>query len=151
MVIPASTNNQYQRAAVAAWFLVTAGVLTIVPGAIHYFRPDGGAGVIAGLDLSLRGDTIIAVFAWMGAVQIVHGLAMVLIGLRYRLLVPIFLVLLFVERALIAVDGWFIKGAVSGHHPPEHYASLIALPLIALFSGFPSLRKRAADTGAASK
>lgn len=133
MIIPASTNNQYQGAAAAAWFLVFAGVLTIVPGAIHYFLPDGGAGVIAGMDLSQRGDTIIAVFAWMGAVQIVHGLAMVLIGLRYRPLVPIFLVLLFVERALIAVDGWFIKGAMSGHHPPEHYASVIALPLIALF------------------
>lgn len=133
MVIPASTNNQYEGAAAAAWFLVLAGALTIVPGAIHYFLPDGGAGVIAGMDLSQRGDTIIAVFAWMGAVQIVHGLAMVLIGLRYRPLVPLFLVLLFLERALIAVDGWFIKGAVSGHHPPEHYASVVALPLIALF------------------
>ncbi|MDX5493760.1 MAG: hypothetical protein LPK86_09740, partial [Alphaproteobacteria bacterium] len=79
------------------------------------------------------GDTIVAVFAWMGAAQIVHGAAMMLIGLRYRPLVPFFLVLLFVERALIAVDGWFLKGAVSGHHPPEHYASVIALPLIALF------------------
>lgn len=133
MVIPASTNVQYAGAPAAAWFLVLAGVLTIVPGAIHYFLPDDGAGVIAGIDLSQRGDTIVEVFAWMGAAQIVHGAAMMLIGLRYRPLVPFFLVLLFVERALIAVDGWFLKGAVSGHHPPEHYASVIALPLIALF------------------
>lgn len=133
MIVPASTNGQYAGAPAAAWFLVLAGVLTIVPGAIHYFLPDGGAGVIAGIDLSQRGDTIVAVFAWMGAAQIVHGAAMLLIGLRYRPLVPFFLILLFVERALIAVDGWFLKGAVSGHHPPEHYASVIALPLIALF------------------
>lgn len=133
MLIPASTNDLYRGAPAAAWFLVLAGVLTIVPGAIHYFLPDGGAGVIAGMDLSQRGDTIIAVFAWMGAMQLVHGIAMVLVGLRYRPLVPLFLVLLFIERTLIAVDGWFLKGAVSGHHPPEHYASVIALPLIAAF------------------
>ncbi|MFN4355488.1 hypothetical protein [Parvibaculum sp.] len=133
MVIPASTNDEYGGAAVSAWFLVFAGALSVIPGAIHYFLPDGGAGVIAGIDLSQRGDTIVAVFAWMGAMQIVHGTAMVLVGLRYRPLVPLFLLLLFVERALIALDGWFIKGAVSGHHPPEHYASVVALPLIALF------------------
>jgi hypothetical protein len=133
MILPQSTNEQYRGAAASAWFLLLAGLLTIIPGAIHYFLPDGGAGVIAGMDLSERGDTIIAVFAWMGAMQLVHGLAMIAIAIRYRALVPLFLILLFVERALIAVDGWFIKGAVSGHHPPEHYASVAALPLIALF------------------
>ncbi len=133
MILPQSTNEQYRGAAASAWFLLLAGLLTIIPGAIHYFLPDGGAGVIAGMDLSERGDTIIAVFAWMGAMQLVHGLAMIAIATRYRPLVPLFLILLFVERALIAVDGWFIKGAVSGHHPPEHYASVAALPLIALF------------------
>ena len=139
MLLPQSTNEQYRGAAASAWFLLLAGLLTIIPGAIHYFLPDGGAGVIAGIDLSQRGDTIIAVFAWMGAMQIVHGLAMIAIALRYRPLVPFFLALLLVERALIALDGWFIKGAHSAHHPPEHYASVAALPVIAIFL-FLSLR-----------
>lgn len=133
MLLPESTNVQYQGSKFAAWFLVLAGVLTLVPGAIHFFLPDGGAGVIAGIDLGQQRQTIISVFAWMGAMQMVHGAAQIVIGLRYRPLVPLFLALLIVERLLIAVDGWFWKGAVSGHHPPEHYASVIVLPIAAAF------------------
>jgi hypothetical protein len=36
---------------VAAWFLTLAAIGTIIPGSIHVFLPDGGAGVIAGIDL----------------------------------------------------------------------------------------------------
>lgn len=62
-LFPASTNSQYDGAKASAWFLMLAGALTVLPGCIHYFLPDGGAGVIAGMDLSVRGDTIITVFA----------------------------------------------------------------------------------------
>ena len=132
-LLPPSTNAGYRGHPAAAWFLVLAGVLTIVPGAIHFFLPDGGAGVIAGLDLSSRRATIVAMFAWMGAMQIPHGTAQVIIGWRYRPLVPLFLVLLIVERGWMAADGWLGKGAVSGHHPPEHYASVAAVVLAAVF------------------
>lgn len=57
-LLPASTNDQYRGAAVSAWFLALAAVMTIIPGAIHYFLPDGGAGVIAGIDLGAAGQTI---------------------------------------------------------------------------------------------
>lgn len=121
-----------------------AGALTVLPGCIHYFLPDGGASVIAGMDLSVRGDTIIAVFAWMGAMQITHGAAQVLVGWRYRPLVPLFLVLLIVERALMAVDGWFLKGTASSNYPPEHYASAAVIPLGLIFLWL-SLRGRRTD------
>ena len=132
-LLPESTNSQYLGARASAWFLMLAGVLNIVPGCIHYFLPDGGAGLIAGIDLSQRGSTIIAVFAWMGAMQIAHGSAQFLVGWRYRPLIPFFLVLLLLERGLIAVDGWFLKGAASAHHPPEHYASAAVIPIVLLF------------------
>lgn len=132
-LLPPSTNPAYRGAAVSAWFLVLAGVATVVPGCIHLFLPDGGAGVIAGIDLSgPQAHTIITVFAWFGALQIPHGLAELVIGLRYRTLVPLFLVLILVERGLMAVDGWVLKGA-GGHHPPEHYASLAMVVLTLLF------------------
>lgn len=69
----------------------------------------------------------------MGAMQIAHGAAQVLVGWRYRPLVPLFLVLLIVERALMAVDGWFLKGTASSNHPPEHYASVAVIPLGLIF------------------
>jgi hypothetical protein len=128
-LFPPSTNHQFQGPAIAAWFVVLAGIVTIVPGCIHYFLPDGGAGIIAGMDLSQRGETIIAVFAWMGAQQIAQGIGYVVIGLRYRSLVPLVLLLILIERGLSAYDGWFGKGAVSGHHPPEHYGSVVGVAL----------------------
>lgn len=66
---PPSTNHLYRGAPVAALFLALLAVTTIVPGAIHFFLPDGGAGVIAGLDLSNNGAVIIGVFAPRGVMS----------------------------------------------------------------------------------
>jgi hypothetical protein len=47
-LLPPSTNAAYRGSILAAWFLALSSVTTIVPGLIHYFLPDGGAGVIGG-------------------------------------------------------------------------------------------------------
>lgn len=139
-ILPASTNADYHGAPAAAWFLTVVAAASIIPGFIHYVLPDGGAGVIAGMDLSTRRATIVAIFAWFGALQIPHGIAQLVISLRYRTLVSLFLLLVIVERGLMGVDGWFLKGA-GGRHPPEHYASPVAVLLAVLFL-FLSLRPR---------
>ena len=128
--LPPSTNAQYTGAPTAAHFLTLVGVLTILPGLIHTFLPDGGAGVIAGLDLSGNGATVIGVFAWAGATQIVWGMALLVASRRYRSLVPPLLVLVAIERGLIASNIWLLKAPASGHHPPEAYATLVSLPLL---------------------
>jgi hypothetical protein len=128
--LPSSTNAQYAGAPIAAHFLTLVGVLTILPGLIHTFLPDGGAGVIAGLDLSVNGAIVIGVFAWAGATQIVWGTALLVASRRYRSLVPPLLVLVAIERALIALNIWVLKTSPSGHRPPEAYATLISLPLL---------------------
>src|SRR5258708_38701253 len=99
-VLPASTNAAYSGSMPSVYFLTLFSVLTIVPGCIHTFAPDGGAGTIAGLDLSQNGRVIIAVFAWAGATQIAFGLATLIVSLRYRSLVPLMLGLAIVERTL---------------------------------------------------
>lgn len=131
-LLPPSTNADYRGATVSAWFLMLLGVTTIAPGLIHFFLPDGGAHVIAGIELGPQAHTIIAVFAWFGALQIPHGIAEVIVGWRYRTLTPLFLALVLVERGLMAVDGWFLKGA-GAHHPPEHYASVVTVILTLAF------------------
>lgn len=140
-LFPASTNREYRGKVVSAWFLMLAGLLEFIPGCIHYFLPDGGAGVIAGLDLSQNRTTILAVFAWVGSVQIPMGLMLFLVGLRYRTFVPLGLLMLIVTRGLMSLDGWFMKGAAGGHHPPEHFASPIAVALALVFLAL-SLRAR---------
>jgi hypothetical protein len=143
MLFPPSTNADYRGAVVSAWFLVLASVLTIVPGLIHYALPDGGAGVIGGVDLTTRAETIIAVFAWYGAMQIPFGILMLIIALRYRTLVPLTLLMCVIMQALGAYSAWFWKGSTSGHHPPEHYASavftVLGLVFLALSLKRPSL------------
>ena len=131
-LLPPSTNSQYRGSLLSAHFLALLSVLTIVPGCIHTFLPDGGAGVIAGLDLGPCGGVIIALFAWAGATQIVFGITMLLASTRYRTLVPLVLALVVLERGLHALNAWVFKHASVGHRPPEHYAVLVGLPLIML-------------------
>jgi hypothetical protein len=137
-LFPPSTNSDYHGAPISAWFLAMSSVTTIVPGLIHYFLPDGGA------DLSTRADTIIALFAWYGALQIPFGILILIIALRYRSLVPLVLLLTILMQALGAYSGWFGKGSHSGHHPPEHYGSAAFVVLGTLFFML-SLRDRRAQ------
>lgn len=141
--LPASTNADYRGAAMSAWFLALAAVLTLVPGMIHSFLPDGGAGVIAGLDMGDRRDLVIGVFRWEGSTQLALGLGMLAVALRYRPLTPLFLALVIVERGLMSLHGWVLSPPANGHHPPEHYASPVTVALALMFLVL-SLRPRAA-------
>lgn len=132
-LLPASTNGQYAGSRYAAWYLVFYGVTWVIPGLIHSFLPDGGAGTIAGLDLSQNSNMIFGLFAWAGATQIAHGIVTAAVGLRYRTLVPLFLAVSLLERVLLSWSGWVRHVPVGGHHPPEHYASLISVPVILAF------------------
>lgn len=132
-LLPPSTNLQYQGSRYAAWFLALYGVGWIVPGMIHSFLPDGGAGTIAGLDLSHDRKLILGLFAWAGATQIAHGIVTLIVALLYRSLVPLFLVVSLLERILLSWSAWVGEGKAGGHHPPEHYGSLILVPVILLF------------------
>ena len=138
-LLPPSTNDAYTGSLGAARFLTLISVLTIVPGCIHRFLPDGGAGRIAGIDLSRDGQVIVALFAWAGATQIALGLTTLVVSLRYRTLVPLMLAIVILERSLHALAAW--TGPAGGHHPPEHYGVLVGLPLL-LLALWASLRDR---------
>jgi len=131
--LPPSTNAEYRGARVSAAFLGLCAVLTLVPGAIHSFLPDGGAGVIAGLDVGNRAELVRSLFAWEGATQLALGLGMLTVALRYRPLTPLFLSLVVVERGLMALQGWVRLPPSNGHHPPQHYASPVTAVLALLF------------------
>ena len=140
-MFPESTNDQYRGAVASAWFLGLLAIGSIIPGCIHYFLPDGGAEVIAGLDLGAERSLVIGVFAWMGATQIPYGLAQLAVATRYRSLVPLFLALALIERALAAIAGWITKGADAPHHPPEHYVVVALVPVILTFLTLSLLRR----------
>ena len=130
-MLPPSTNADYTGAPAAAWFLMLAALLELVPGCIHFFLPDGGAGVIGGIDLSTR----------FGALQIAMALLLLVIATRYRTLVPLGLLAIIVSRGLMSYDAWLGKGADALHRPPENYGSPIAVVLALVFLVL-ALRKR---------
>ncbi|MCX7415058.1 MAG: hypothetical protein NTY25_01000 [Planctomycetia bacterium] len=132
-LFPPSTNDLYRGSLASVWFLGFYGLLEFGTGCVHYLLPDGGAGMIAGLDLTGNKHTIIGVFAWMGALQIAYGLGVIVVACWYRPLVPLFLGLGLLERLLMSVAAWGTKPSPTGHHPPEHYASLLLVPVLAVF------------------
>ncbi len=132
-ILPPSTNADYRGSTISVAFLAFTALFTIGPAFVHYFLPDGGAGVIAGMDLSMNGDVVIATFAWMGATQTAYGLILLAIAVYYRPLTALALSAELVHRLMSAAAAWGFKASANGHHPPEHYATLINIPLLILF------------------
>jgi hypothetical protein len=143
-LFPETTNGQYRGSPIAPIGLGLVATLTIIPGCIHYFLPDGGAGVIAHIDLSVHRAEIVGVFAWMGATQIPWGVAQLVVAVRYRSLIALFLALDLLMYALSALAGWVTRAPPTGHHPPEHYGVLAGLVVI---SGLLALAMRPARRG----
>jgi len=68
-----------------AWRVIALfGVLNLFRGSIHTFLPDGGAGVIAGFDLSHSRQTIVFLFAVMGIEQLSLGVVDLIVAFRAR-------------------------------------------------------------------
>lgn len=132
-LFPEPTNDQYSGSRISLGVLGVAVVITIIPACIHTFLPDGGANVIAGRGIDLaseHGRQVVGLFAWAGTTQLVWGLTLFAILLRYRALVPLALGLLTLERIVHCWHFWGPKGG--DDHPPEAYATLILIPLFAL-------------------
>ena len=129
---PARSNAAYGGLIVASWVLGIYGALRILTGSVHMFWDDGGAGRIAGLNLDADPMTLIAVFAWAGATQLVWGCATLGVALWYRSLVAPALLLALVEQSLIAINAWVLKPVADGHHPPATYVALAGVWILAL-------------------
>jgi hypothetical protein len=131
---PATTNDRYAGSRLSVWFLGLAALLTIGPGLIHSFAPDGGAVSIGGLKLGADRALVIGVFRWEGATQLAFGLSMLAVAIRYRTLTPLFLALVALESGLLAVQAWLLAPPpADGHRPPENYGALAVVPASLLF------------------
>lgn len=75
-LLPPSTNAAYRGSIhLAPWFLAVSALPTIVPGLIHYFLPDGGAGVIAHMGLTTRAERHHRAFRLVRVLQIPFGIS----------------------------------------------------------------------------
>lgn len=107
-------------------------VVSTARSLIHLFSADGGAGSIAGMDLSVQGaEGIIFAFALWGSAQLIYAIIQLLVVIRYRSLVPFMYLLLIVETVLRMYVGQS-KPVSFAHTPPGAIGNYVVLPLAAL-------------------
>ena len=86
--------------------LTLFALINVARGSIHLFAEDGGASSIAGLDLTTNTQTILALFAVIGANQLMFGLFQIWILLQRRDLVLL----------MLSLQGLQTLGAVANTH-----------------------------------
>lgn len=134
----------YRGTRFSLWALAAMTALTTVRSLVHVFAPDGGAGSIAGLDVSVEGGTnLIALFGQWGWEQLLLSLVSAVVLVRYRLLVPFAWLLQTLDwggRMLVGV----LKPLVAAAPPPGAIGNWVFLPLalVALWFALPRSERR---------
>jgi len=142
LLLPAKIDNSI-RGSKIPWIVFTLlAIVSMVRSCIHLLSADGGAGSIAGMDLSVAGaDGIIFAFALWGSSQALFALVQLAVVARYRALVPMMYVMLILETLLRELVGK-MKPVTFAHTPPGAIGNQLILPLaigmlaLALWSGY---------------
>lgn len=132
VVLPAQADNTVRGWKLPVYVFTLIALVSAVRSCIHLLAPDGGAGTIAGMDLSGAGaDGIIFAFALWGSSQLIYALIQLTVCFRYRSLVPAMYILLILETLLRMLVGR-MKPVHFAHTPPGVTANYIILPLAIL-------------------
>ena len=131
-LLPARIDNTLPGRKLPFYFFAVYALLSAARSLVHLLAPDGGAGSIAGMDLSVTGaDGIIFAFALWGSAQLLLALIQLLVVIRYRALVPLMYLLLLLEILLRQLVGR-MRPVTFAHTPPGAIDNHILLPLAAL-------------------
>jgi hypothetical protein len=131
-LLPPVADNTVRGMKLPVYVFTLLAILGTIRSCIHLLAPDGGAGTIAGMDLSVPGAPgIIFSFALWGSAQLIYALIQLTVAFRYRALVPAMYALVFVEALLRMLVG-YMKPVVFSHTPPGAILNYAMLPLAAL-------------------
>ena len=129
VLFPMNVNNTIRGTRIPVYIFALYAILSTVRSCIHLLSPDGGAGTIAGLDLSVAGaDGIIFAFALWGSSQLLFALIQLLAVIRYRSLIPFMWLMLALEVLLRELVG-AMKPVTFAHTPPGAIGNQLILPL----------------------
>ena len=132
ILFPETASNQMRGWKLPVYIFMLLAVISTVRSCIHLFSADGGAGSIAGMDLSVAGaDGIIFAFALWGSAQLVYAIIQLLVAFRYRSLIPFMYLLLIVETLLRMLVGK-MRPVSFAHTPPGAIGNFIILPAAAV-------------------
>ncbi|MBK9782169.1 MAG: hypothetical protein IPP55_19380 [Anaerolineales bacterium] len=128
-LLPAKIDNVIRGTKIPFYIFALYAIVSTVRSCIHLLSPDGGAGTIAGMDLSVAGaDGIIFAFALWGSSQLLFALIQLLAVIRYRSLIPFMWLMLALEVLLRELVG-AMKPITFAHTPPGAIGNQIILPL----------------------
>lgn len=114
------------------YFLVFVAIVGTIRSLIHIFAPDGGANVIAGINIEVQGGAnIVALFGQWGAMQLMLALLYWVVIFRYRFLVPLMLAFVVLEQFWRLLAG-VLKPLEVTSPPPGAIGSQVLLPLAVL-------------------
>ena len=132
ILLPAQIDNVIRGTKIPFYLFALYALVSTVRSCIHLLSPDGGAGSIAGLDLSVAGaDGIIFAFALWGSSQLLFALIQLFAVIRYRSLIPFMWLMLALEVLLRELVG-AMKPVTFAHTPPGAIGNQIILPLAVL-------------------
>jgi hypothetical protein len=129
IILPKTIDNSIRGSKIPFFVFAMYAILSTVRSCIHIFSADGGAGSIAGLDLTISGaDGIIFAFALWGSSQLLFAIIQLIVVLRYRALVPLMYLMLILEIILRQLVG-IMKPVTFAHTPPGAIGNQLLLPL----------------------
>jgi len=132
VLFPVNVNNTIRGTKIPVYIFALYAILSAVRSCIHLLAPDGGAGSIAGMDLTVEGaEGIIFAFALWGSSQLLFAIIQLLVVFRYRSLVPLMWLMLILEVLLRELVG-AMKPVIFAHTPPGAIGNQLVLPLAAL-------------------
>jgi len=129
ILLPATADNTIRGSKLPYYILILVAGIGTVRSLIHIFAPDGGAGSIAGMDLTVSGAAeIIFAFALWGSAQLIYALLQWVVIFRYRSLVPLMWGLQLLETLGRMLVGR-LKPVTFAHTPPGAYQNYLYLAL----------------------
>jgi hypothetical protein len=132
ILFPMNVNNTIRGTRIPVYIFSLYAIFSAVRSCIHLLAQDGGAGSIAGMDLTVTGaEGIIFAFALWGSSQLLFAIIQLLVVIRYRSLVPLMWLMLILEVLLRQLVG-VMKPVTFAHTPPGAIGNQLVLPLAAL-------------------
>jgi hypothetical protein len=131
-ILPARADNTLRGSKIPLYLFILIASIGVVRSCIHIFSPDGGAGSIAGMDLSVSGaNEVIFAFALWGSAQLIYALLQWLVILRYRALIPFMWAIQLLETLGRMLVGR-IKPVTFSHTPPGAIQNYLYIGLAVL-------------------
>jgi hypothetical protein len=132
LLLPSKIDNTIRGWKLPVYVFALYAIISTVRSFIHLLSADGGAGTIAGMDLTVAGaDGIIFAFALWGSSQLLFAIIQLLVVFRYRSLVPFMYLMLILEVLLRELVG-HMKPVTFAHTPPGAIGNQLILPFAAL-------------------